>query len=61
MTTAETTAASGAVLGAVVVLLAQQLGALPLSEVWPGFLWLFLGALVGGLVFGTVGWLADRH
>jgi len=61
LTTAETTAGSGAVLGGVVVLLAQQFGALPLSEPWPAVLWFLLGALAGGGVFGLVGRLADRR
>jgi len=61
MSVAETTAASGAVLGGVVVLLAQQLGLLALSELVPTVIWFVVGALVGGVVFGVVGWAVERR
>ena len=61
MSLAETTAASGAVLGGVVVLLAQQLGLLALSELVPTVIWFVVGALVGGVVFGVVGWAVERR
>lgn len=61
MSVTATTAGSGIVLGAVGVLLAQQLGALALGTAWAAGLWIGLGAAVGGVVFGTIGWLATRR
>ncbi|HYA11053.1 MAG TPA: hypothetical protein VEH10_05230 [Thermoplasmata archaeon] len=61
MRIAQLTAGSGIVLGGVVVLLAQQLGLLPLSQLWPTVYALGLGVFVGGLVFGAVGWAVDRR
>lgn len=60
MTVAESTAASGAILGAAVVILFQQFGFLSLSDLWPGILWLLLGVLAGGIGFGLVGRAADN-
>jgi uncharacterized protein (DUF2062 family) len=53
-------ARSGVVLGVVIVFLLQQLGYLSLSELWPDvILYLALGAIVGGVVFGLIGrWLS---
>ena len=50
-----TAASSGAVLGAVVVFLAQQLGYLSLSSLWTGVLALGIGIVVGGVAAGLVG------
>jgi len=61
VTVAATLAASGAVLGGVVVLLAQQFGALPLSELWPTLIAFLLGIVLGGVVLGAVGSLLDRR
>lgn len=59
--TSATLAGSGIVLGLVTVLLAQQLGVLPLSELWPTLLWFGLGIGLGGIVLGEVGALLDRR
>lgn len=53
-------AGCGAILGLVAVLLAQQLGALPLSEAGPAAVWILLGILLGGVIFGEAGWLVDH-
>jgi len=58
---AETTATSGAVLGLVLVLLAQQLGLFALADLWSSLAILIVGLVVGGLVFGALGYLVDRH
>ncbi|HTT16213.1 MAG TPA: hypothetical protein VMH49_02480 [Thermoplasmata archaeon] len=54
-------AGSGVVLGLVAVLLAQQLGALPLSEPLPTALWLGVGMGLGGIVLGEIGALVDAR
>ena len=61
MSLATTTAASGVVLGLVGVLLAQQLGALPLSELGPTVLWCVVAMGLGGIVLGEVGALLERR
>lgn len=61
MTTAESTAASGAVLGGAAVLLAQQFGLLALSELGPTLFWVLTGVLLGGLAGGAAGWAVDRR
>ena len=61
MTVATTTAESGMVLGLVVVLLAQQLGLLPLPSLLATIAWVIVGVVVGGVVLGVAGWLADRR
>jgi len=61
MSLATTTAASGAVLGGVTVLLLQQFGLLALSELEPTAIALVVGVLVGGVVLGLVGWAFGRR
>ena len=61
MNLAETLASSGAILGGVVVLLAQQFGFLALSDVWPTLGWFLAGVLVGGIALGVVGYRLDRR
>ena len=61
MTIVETTAGSGALLGAVVVLILQQLGLLALADpLWT--IVTFLVAIVfGAIVFGAVGAAVERN
>jgi hypothetical protein len=54
-------AASGVVLGIVVVLLGQQLGFLSLSDLVPALEYLVIGAVIGGILFGLVGWGLGRR
>jgi uncharacterized membrane protein len=61
MNIAETTAGSGAVLGLVVVILLQQLGLLPLSQLLPAVILFLVAIAVGAVLFGAVGWYADQH
>lgn len=61
MSLAASAAGSGAVLGLVAVLLAQQLGALPLSEPLPSAVWLGCAMALGAVVLGEVGALVDRR
>ncbi len=56
---AGTMASSGAVLGGVLVLIAQQLGAIPLSEAGPTLLWFLTATVAGGATFGLLGLLVD--
>ncbi len=52
----------GVVLGIVFVLLAQQFGFLSLSEITPAAEYLVGGAVVGGIIFGLLGWwLGHRY
>lgn len=60
MNVTTSSAASGSILGFVAVLLAQQLGALPLSEAGPTLVWLVVGVVLGGVILGEVGWLVDH-
>jgi len=60
LTITETTATSGAVLGVVLVLALQQLGALPLSQVWAAVLAFLVAIALGAIIFGTVGALLER-
>jgi hypothetical protein len=62
MSATTSAAGSGAVLGAVVVFLAQQLGYLSLSGLVPAVEWLLIFMVVLGLVGGAAGaWLGRRH
>ncbi|MGI0053581.1 MAG: hypothetical protein ACREC5_06005 [Thermoplasmata archaeon] len=54
-------AGSGAVLGVVLVLLAQQLGFLGLSALVPALEYLLAGALLGGVLGGLLGWELARR
>ncbi len=60
MSAASHGAAAGGVLGLVFVLLAQQLGYLNLSDLVPAVEYLFVGILVGGLLFGAIGMALGR-
>ncbi len=60
MSAASNAASSGAVLGLVIVFLLQQFGRLALSDVLSSLLYLALGAIVGGLVFGLAAKAAGR-
>lgn len=61
MNVTQTLATSGAILGGVLVLLLQQLGALPLSELWPSVLWFVLAIVLGGVLLGALGAHVDRR
>jgi hypothetical protein len=54
-------AASGVVLGIVLVLLAQQFGLLGLSDLVHAIEYLVIGAVVGGVVFALIGWALGRR
>lgn len=54
-------AAAGVVLGLVLVLLAQQLGFLGLSDLDRAILYLVVGAVVGGVLFAMFGWAMGRR
>lgn len=54
-------AAAGVVLGLVLVLLAQQLGFLGLSDLLPAIEYLVVGAVVGGILFALFGWAMGRR
>jgi hypothetical protein len=54
-------AAAGVVLGIVLVLLAQQLGFLGLSDLVPAIEYLVIAAIVGGLLFAMFGWAMGRR
>jgi hypothetical protein len=54
-------AAAGVVLGLVLVLLAQQLGFLGLSDLVPAIEYLVVGAVVGGILFALFGWAMGRR
>jgi uncharacterized protein (DUF2062 family) len=53
-------ARSGVLLGVIIVFMLQQFGYLSLSTLWPEVvLYLAVGAIAGGFVFGLIGrWLA---
>ncbi|MHB8352239.1 MAG: hypothetical protein ACYDFT_06105 [Thermoplasmata archaeon] len=53
-------AASGLILGIVLVLLAQQFGLLDLSYLVPSIEDLIVGGLVGGVAGGLLGWALGR-
>lgn len=61
MSAASHGAASGVVLGIVLVLLAQQLGFLPLSDLVLAIEYLIVGAVIGGILFGLIGWGLGRR
>jgi hypothetical protein len=58
---ASSAAGSGAVLGAVVVFLVQQLGWLSLSSLLTGAIYLVIGLVVGGILGGLAGWALTRN
>jgi hypothetical protein len=53
-------ASSGAVLGIVLVFLAQQFGLLALTGILSSVLYFAVAAIVGGVVFGVAARLAGR-
>jgi NhaP-type Na+/H+ or K+/H+ antiporter len=61
MSAASRAAGSGVVLGIIAVLLAQQFGYIELSNIGPTVLYLVVGAIVGGVVFGLLGWILGRR
>jgi len=61
MRVVEATASSGGVLGVVIVLLLQQLGALSLSDLLTAVIDLVVAIAVGAILLGVVGWYADRR
>lgn len=55
-------ASAGVVIGLVVVLLAQQFGYLDLTNLVSAILYLVIGAVLGGVLFGLMGWgLGKRY
>ena len=60
MTIAETTATSGGILGLVVAILLQQLGVLPLSQLWPTMIAALVAVALGAILFGLLGWYVDH-
>jgi len=62
MSAASYAAESGVVLGIVFVLLAQQFGYLALASLTTGILDIVIGAVIGGVLFGLIGWaLGHRY
>ncbi len=61
MSTAGSAAGSGVILGLAGVLLAQQFAFLALSTVVSTIEYLVVGALVGGVACGAIGWTLGRH
>ncbi|MGA9839634.1 MAG: hypothetical protein WBE40_08405 [Thermoplasmata archaeon] len=51
----------GVVLGIVLVLLAQQFGFVSLSGLAAAIEYLVLGAIVGAILFGIIGWALGRR
>jgi hypothetical protein len=54
-------AAAGVVLGLVLVLLAQQLGFLGLSDLVRAIEYLVVAAVIGGILFAMFGWAMGRR
>jgi len=54
-------AGSGAVLGAVVVFLVQQLGYVSLSSFTTGLIYVVIGLLAGGILGGLIGRALTRN
>ena len=61
MSAASYAAESGAVAGIVFVLLAQQLGYLALEDLLTGIVYLVIAGVVGGVLFGLLGWWLGRR
>jgi ABC-type Fe3+-siderophore transport system permease subunit len=53
-------AGAGVVFGIVVVLLAQQFAYLDLNPLITALTYVIIGAVIGGLIFGAVGWALGR-
>lgn len=60
MTLTATTTTSGAAFGFATILLLQQLGFLPLSDLLGSLAWIGFGVILGGVAFGVVGWHVDH-
>ncbi len=60
MSAASHGAACGVVLGIVVVIFLQQTSYLSLSDLTPAIEDLAIGAVVGGILCGLIGWLLGR-
>ncbi len=60
MSAASHGAACGVVLGIVGVIFLQQASYLSLSDLLPAVKYLAIGAVVGGVVCGVIGWLLGR-
>jgi hypothetical protein len=54
-------AACGVVIGVAMILLLQQLSLLDLSALVPSLIDLLVGALLGAVVFGLMGWAIGRR
>ncbi len=61
MSAASRAAGSGVVLGVIAVLLAQQFGYIPLSELGKTIEYLVVGAIGGGILFGLIGWILGKR
>jgi hypothetical protein len=61
MSAASSAAESGAVVGIAFILLAQQFGYLALADLLTGIEYLIIGAVVGGVLFGLLGWYLGRR
>ncbi|MGP8077812.1 MAG: hypothetical protein ACLQD8_07235 [Thermoplasmata archaeon] len=61
MSAASNAAGSGAVLGAVVIFLLQQLGYLSLSTLLWGIIYLVVGLIAGGILGGLIGRVITRN
>jgi ABC-type Fe3+-siderophore transport system permease subunit len=54
-------AGAGVVLGIVFVLLAQQFGYLALNAIVTSLEYLIIAAVIGGVIFGVIGWGLGRR
>ncbi|MGA8543416.1 MAG: hypothetical protein WB947_07780, partial [Thermoplasmata archaeon] len=54
-------ATAGAVLGIVIVLLAQQFAYLDLNPLGTAILYIVIGAIIGGVLCGVIGWALGRR
>jgi ABC-type Fe3+-siderophore transport system permease subunit len=61
MSAASYGAESGAVLGIAFVLLAQQFGYLALDPLVAALEYLVIAAIIGGILFGLLGWMLGRR
>ena len=54
-------AGAGVVIGICAVLLGQQLALFSLSDLVPAIEYLVVGAIIGGVLFGLIGWGLGRR